>query len=53
MLVVSERAVKQHKADRDLRKLLQCHPTVRHYALKVLKSTMRLVKGTTNTSWDS
>lgn len=39
------RAVKQHKADRDLKKLLQCHPTVRHYALKVLKSTMRLVKG--------
>ncbi len=39
------RALKHHKADANLRKLLHCHPTVRRYALKVLKSTMRLVKG--------
>lgn len=38
------RELMRHKGDRDLKKMLQCHPTVRLYALKILKSTLRLVK---------
>lgn len=38
------REVLKSKADRELKRLLLCHPRVRHYALKILKSTFRLIK---------